>query len=54
LANAELERIEGDAQVFIGVDASGLEIEIVVVPDNRRPGELAVIHAMPRRWRTRW
>jgi len=38
---------DGDATIFIGVDDRDLELEVVAVPDDRRPGGLAVIHAMP-------
>ena len=44
---------DGDALVYIGRDDRGVELEIVAVPDNRRPGNLAVIHAMPTDWRTK-
>lgn len=31
----------------VGADARGVELEIVADPDDRNPGGLAVIHAMP-------
>lgn len=42
---------DGDSLVYVGRDSRGVEIEVVVVPDDRRPGGLAVIHAMPTDWR---
>jgi len=50
---AELVDVDGDAARYVGVDVRGLEIEIVVVPDNRNEGGFAVIHAMPTIWRRR-
>lgn len=47
IANAGDPTIEGDAQTYIGTDDRGVELKIVLVPDNRRPGGWAVIHAMP-------
>lgn len=41
----------GDSTVFVGTDDRGVELEIVAVPDDRRPGGLAVIHAMPTQYR---
>ena len=32
---------------YVGTDARGVELEILAVPDDRNPGGLAVIHAMP-------
>lgn len=37
----------GDQLHYLGVDGRGIELEIIAVPDDRRPGGLAVIHAMP-------
>lgn len=34
-----------------GPDSRGVEIELVAVPDDRKPGGLAVIHAMPASFR---
>ena len=42
--------VVGDALQYVGRDESGLELEIVAVPDDRGDG-LAVIHAMPAEWR---
>lgn len=42
--------VEGDSLIFVGTDDRGVELVIVAVPDDRpsaRPGDLAVIHAMP-------
>ena len=40
---------------FIGVDDRGVELEVIAVPDDHNPGpdNLAVIHAMPTRYRRR-
>ena len=43
--------VEGDALVYIGRDDRGVELHIIAVPDDRRPGGLAVIHCMPNEWR---
>jgi hypothetical protein len=51
LSGARLVRVEGDAALYVGTDARGLELEMVLVPDARRPGAFAVIHAMPTAWR---
>ncbi len=32
---------------FLGADDRGIELHVIAVPDNRREGGLAVIHAMP-------
>lgn len=53
LRDAELVRHDGDAALYVGVDARGLAIELVVVPDDRRAGGFTVIHAMPQEWRKR-
>lgn len=42
---------DGDALVYVGRDSRGVELEIVAVPDDREPGGLAVIHAMPTSYR---
>jgi hypothetical protein len=41
----------GDQLHYVGVDGRGVELEIVAVPDDRKPGGLAVIHAMPTGFR---
>ena len=51
LATATLVREESDAAVYVGTDNRGVEIELVVVGDDRNEGGLAVIHAMPTAWR---
>lgn len=43
---------DGDAKVYVGTDSRGVELEIVAVPDDRHPGGLAVIHAMPTQYRS--
>lgn len=32
---------------YVGLDDRGVELHVIAVPDNRNPGGLAVIHAMP-------
>ena len=51
LATATLVREESDAAVYVGTDNRGVEIELVVVADDRNEGGLTVIHAMPTAWR---
>ena len=36
-----------------GVDARGVELELIVVPDDRDEDGWVVIHAMPTAWRKR-
>jgi hypothetical protein len=36
---------------YLGTDSRGIELEIIAVPDDRNPGGLAVIHAMPAEFR---
>jgi hypothetical protein len=43
--------VQGDTLRYVGRDQHGVEIEIVAVPDDRRPDTLAVIHAMPTKYR---
>lgn len=50
LATATLVSVVGDMAMYVGTDSRGLEIELGVVADDRGEG-LAVVHAMPRRWR---
>lgn len=51
LVNATLVREEGDAAVYVGTDDEGLEIELVIVADDRSDDGFTVIHAMPTAWR---
>jgi hypothetical protein len=53
LANATLVREEADAAVYVGTDDEGVEIELVVVADDRSDDGFTVIHAMPTVWRRR-
>lgn len=32
---------------YIGIDDRGVQLHVVALPDNRREGWLAIIHAMP-------
>lgn len=43
--------LDGGKLLYIGTDGQGVELEIVAVPDDKRPGDLAVIHAMPTYYR---
>jgi len=51
LLNATLVREEADAAVYVGTDDEGLEIELVIVADDRSDDGFTVIHAMPTVWR---
>ena len=53
LANATLIREEADAAVYVGTDDEGVEIELVIVTDDRSDDGFTVIHAMPTVWRRR-
>ena len=53
LTNATLVREEADAAVYVGTDDDGLEIELVIVADDRSDDGFTVIHAMPTVWRRR-
>jgi hypothetical protein len=53
LTNAALVSEDGDYATYVGTDARGLELEIGIVPDNRFPGQYAVIHCMPTAWRAK-
>lgn len=44
--------VDGTALWWIGQDARGLILEIKAVPDDKNPGGLTVIHAMPVAFRT--
>ncbi|SKM80541.1 Uncharacterised protein [Mycobacteroides abscessus subsp. massiliense] len=50
LANADDFTIDGDMVKYFGQDDRGIDMEVGVVPDNRRPGRFAIIHAMPRKF----
>lgn len=52
LANAELVAEVGDQAMYVGTDDRGLELEVILVPDDRDPNAFTVIHAMPTDWRT--
>lgn len=51
LDNATFIGAEGDREYYIGVDSRGIEIEMIIVPDDKHPGGLACIHAMPLHFR---
>ena len=42
-----------DALVYIGEDDRGVELYIIAVPDDMKPGGLTVIHCTPNAWRYR-
>lgn len=37
--------------LYVGTDSRGIELEVVAVGDDKHPGGLAVIHAMPTHYR---
>ena len=43
----------GDQLHYFGTDSRGVELEVVAVPDDRKPRGLAVIHTMPLNFRRR-
>lgn len=51
MADAGEPAVIGDQLHYVGTDARGVKLEIVAVPDDRNPGDLAVIHAMPTNFR---
>ena len=53
LINAELVAVVGDQALYVGADDRGVELELIVVPDDRSPDTFTVIHAMPTEWRNR-
>lgn len=36
-----------DQLLYVGKDDRGVELEVIAVPDERDPGGVTVIHAMP-------
>lgn len=50
LANETARAESGDAVRIIGTDDRGIELELVLVPDDRRDG-WTIIHAMPTSYR---
>ena len=53
LVNATRIREEADAAVYVGTDDEGVEIELVIVADDRSDDGFTVIQAMPTAWRQR-
>jgi len=45
--------VGSDGYLLIGVDARGVELELIVVPDDRDDDGWVVFHAMPTAWRRR-
>lgn len=50
LENESARATEGDAELVIGMDDRGIELELVLVPNDRGEG-WTIIHAMPTRFR---
>ncbi len=46
-APALIQTEDGPQLHFVGADDRSVDLHVIAVPDNRRPGGLAVIHAMP-------
>ncbi|HZM65244.1 MAG TPA: hypothetical protein VFC16_02965, partial [Nakamurella sp.] len=46
-------QVSGDAFLLVGSDDRGVELELIVLPDDRRADGRVVIHAMPTAWRQR-
>ena len=44
---------DNDRQTYVGTDDGGVEIELVIVADDRSDDGFTVIHAMPTAWRQR-
>jgi len=44
---------DGDALRYVGVDDRGVELEIVIVPDDRHTDTWAIVHVMPTGFRRR-
>jgi hypothetical protein len=53
LMNAELVDVIGDQARYIGPDDRGVELELILVPDDRNPDAFTIIHAMPTGFRER-
>jgi hypothetical protein len=51
MADAGEPVVIGDQLHYVGTDSRGVEREVVAVPDDGKPGGLAVIHAMPTSFR---
>ena len=45
------EPLEGGKLLYVGTDNRGIELEIIAVADDKYPGGLAVVHAMPTHYR---
>jgi len=51
LANAVVTAVIGDQTHLVGTDDRGIEIEMILVPDDHDPQRMACIHAMPTSYR---
>ena len=47
VAGAVFDHMDKDMAIYHGVDDRGLRLELGLVADDRRPGCLACVHAMP-------
>jgi hypothetical protein len=52
MRNAGRPTVIGDRLVYVGEDDRGVELVVITVPDDKRPGGVAVIHAIPSEWHT--
>jgi hypothetical protein len=53
LQNAGEPTVIGDKLEYIGKDARGTELEIVLIEDPANKAHFAVIHAMPTEWKSK-
>ena len=49
--DAEYTGSEGDREFYTGIDNYGVELEMILVPDDRDPSRMACIQAMPSHYR---
>lgn len=47
LTNATSTTAHGDAYSIIGTDDRGIELHLIIVPDNRNPEGWTIIHCQP-------
>jgi hypothetical protein len=52
MRNAGRPTVIGDRLVYVGEDDRGVELVVITVPDDKRSGGVAVIHAIPFEWHT--
>ncbi|MGH3094514.1 MAG: hypothetical protein ACRDMV_00765 [Streptosporangiales bacterium] len=46
-------KIGKDRYYYVGVDDRGIELEIIIVPDDKDPDGWTITHAMPTSYRER-